>query len=251
MGSPVYSFYDYDKQLFERLRDHVKHALESFSEDSKLIRYGNSLRKTFYDMLKYAIILHDFGKVSFNQAMLRFNKGIKKVGFEGHEVLSAWFADKYLEHVEDEGLLGYGDGKYIVLSILLHHHPMDLRDRAEKLREKKYICVNNETLTLFYNELREVFDLTRPISLESAVCAPEIVNGVLGPYNSIFRTYWSDIWMNGKPAERKVFLLLTQGLIAADYRSASVTRGEGISEFAETVRAYLKYYGVSHFAGSK
>ncbi|MEM0233541.1 MAG: CRISPR-associated endonuclease Cas3'' [Candidatus Nezhaarchaeales archaeon] len=244
MINPVYSFYQIaDGSLkAERLRTHIEHALMTFNEDCRLIRYGRSLRESFYNILKYTIILHDFGKVPFNQAAFQTGWNIKKMSFEGHEVLSAWFANEYLDRAVGDGVVGHRDVPLAVLAILLHHHPMDEKIRADRLSRNKNICISEETVETFYKELEGIITPASQIPLKSPICAPDIAYQVFGNYG-LFSSYWSSVWMNGSPTERKVFLLLTQGLIAADYKSASLTRGEGTSEFAKTIQVYLNYYG--------
>lgn len=242
MIGPVYSFYQVvDGSLkVERLRTHVEYALTSFNKNSRLVRYGSRLRKTFYELLKYAIILHDFGKVAFNQAWPQ-GKSCRGLSFEGHEVLSAWFADKYLSLATNDSIINPDDQCLAVLVILLHHHPMDVKKRKEMLSKRKDIVVNEETINAFYEELKGIINPVYQISLKKSLYASDIAEEVLGFYG-LYRRCWADVWMNGNPTDRKAFLLLAQGLIVADYRSASQTRGEGISEFAKAVQVFLNYW---------
>ena len=237
MSIPVYSFYEYPK--VERLRDHVERALETFDENSRLVRLGRRLRKRFYEALRYAIILHDFGKIPFNQVnRVPLQQGrIKRLSFEGHEALSAWFAAKYLERAVSGGIIDPDDRRLAVLAILLHHHPMGTERRMDNLAEN--ICIDKSTIELFYKELEGIIDPEYPVSLEGPKCGPSIVTEVYGMYGD----YWGRVWINGGPDIKKAFLLLVNGLIAADYCSASLTRGAGVSEFARTIRVFLEYYG--------
>jgi hypothetical protein len=137
----------------------------------------------------------------------------------------------------------------IVLSILLHHHPMNLRERAKRLEvlSKKMgnAIINEETLKTFYTELNGIIE---PLSINANISVIEILNETVGYGHpsglrgDLTREYWRDIWMNGTPNKRKTFLLLTQGLVVADYNAASQIRGKGTSEFAKTISAYLKYW---------
>jgi CRISPR-associated endonuclease Cas3-HD len=240
----IYSFFNEDVK--ERLRDHVLYALETFSETSRLVKFGSKLNTKFYLMLKYSIMLHDFGKVIFNQYR---QKGVQRMSFEGHEIISAWFANEYLRRMR--GLISRDERAIIVLSILLHHHPMNLRERANRLEKalsKKAksigeLVINKETLEVFYAELDGIIE---PVSINVDKSVKEILEETIGysgiQQESLSREYWKNIWMNGAPKQRKTFLLLTQGLVAADYNAASKVRGEGISEFAKTISAYLKYW---------
>lgn len=232
MTIPVYSYKKGD--VAERLRTHVKYALETFDEDSRLVRYGRSIKRTFYETLKYAIILHDFGKVPFNQA----EPAKPELGFEGHEVLSAWFADRYLSQAVRDGIIDPCDKCLALLAILLHHHPMGVERRGERL-SKRNICINESTIELFYEELEGIIPQAYRVPLRGAVCASDVVLEVL-ERNGVFDRCWSEVWMNGGPTERKTLLLLEQGLIAADYRSAGLSRGAEISEFAKAVEIFLR-----------
>ncbi len=244
MISPVYSFYEADNNVLktERLRTHVEYALKILDENSRLIRYGCHLRNSFYSLLKYAIILHDFGKVPFNQVAFQVSQDVRRLSFEGHEVLSAWFADKYLNKVVNDSIIEPHDKRLIVLAVLLHHHPMNARIRAQKLLRNRNIYVDEETINAFYEELKGIITAYQ-VDLKSRVCAPEIFTDVYNSYGGLFPRYWGASWMNASPTDRKVFLLLIQGLIAADYGSARLTRGEGSSEFAKTIQVFLNYYG--------
>ncbi|MEM4488551.1 MAG: CRISPR-associated endonuclease Cas3'' [Desulfurococcaceae archaeon] len=240
----IYSFFN--EGVKERLRDHVLYALETFSETSRLVIFGNKLNRDFYLMLKYSIMLHDFGKVIFNQYK---RTEVQRMSFEGHEIISAWFANEYLRRMK--GLISPDERAMIVLSILLHHHPMSLRERADRLEEalsKKAksvgeLVINKETLEGFYAELDGIIE---PVFINVDKSVKEILEETVGysgiQHESLSREYWKNIWMNGTPNKRKTFLLLTQGLVAADYNAASKVRGEGISEFAKTISTYLKYW---------
>jgi CRISPR-associated endonuclease Cas3-HD len=240
----IYSFFN--EGVKERLRDHVLYALETFSETSRLVIFGNKLNRNFYLMLRYSIMLHDFGKVIFNQYK---QTEVQRMSFEGHEIISAWFANEYLRRMRR--LISPDERAMIVLSILLHHHPMNLRERADKLEEalsKKAkniggLVINKETLEGFYAELDGIVE---PVFINVDKSVKEILKETVGysgiQHESLSREYWKNIWMNGTPNKRKTFLLLTQGLVAADYNAASKVRGEGISEFAKTISTYLKYW---------
>jgi len=247
----IYSFFNEDVK--ERLRDHVLYALETFSETSRLVMFGSKLNTRFYLMLKYSIVLHDFGKVIFNQYR---HEGVQRMSFEGHEIISAWFANEYLGEVSRmrKKLISRDEIAIIVLSILLHHHPMNLRERANRLERAlskkaksiRELVINEETLKGFYAELDELDDIIEPVYFDVNKSVKEILEETIGysgiQGESLSREYWKNIWMNGSPKQRKTFLLLTQGLVAADYNAASKVRGEGISEFAKTISAYLKYW---------
>jgi CRISPR-associated endonuclease Cas3-HD len=230
----IYSFYDPNKKLSERLRDHIATALQTFNTDSKFIKIGQKFNQNFYTILKYSIIFHDFGKVVFNQYY--FNPS-KELHFSGHEIISCWAADKYLTKLVNQEQITTTDKKIILLAILLHHHPMNIKDRARKLLNIK-IQLNTQTFQLFYQELNNIIE---KISIETNKYIDEITEEIMGHHGKM-RELWQDIWMNSTPKVKKTFLLTLQGLIAADYNSASRERGEGTSEFAKTIQKFLELY---------
>lgn len=264
---PIYSYYDItdpECPIIETLKQHVNIALSTFDENSRLVRYGCSLRKTFYTTLRYSIILHDFGKVPFSQSILSNNKNNekqKKLSFEGHEVISAWFADKYLNFVTTDNLIqprrkgSVGDKELAVLAILLHHHPMRVMYRGDRFIGKE-IYVNESSIEIFYKELEGIISPAY-IPLQKTYSASLIYSEVFGD-NGLFDRYWTSVWMNGSPTDRKTFLLLLQGLIVADYRSAALNRSpvstkerchstisskdKHPSKFAEAIKVYLSFY---------
>jgi hypothetical protein len=70
---------------------------------------------------------------------------------------------------------------------------------------------------------------------------------ICGEAELIYGDLWDKIWLRGTPLSRKLFLLLLQGIVAADYR-ASQPRGGGApqSRFAQAVGIFLEHYsGVS------
>lgn len=252
MSGVVYSFFD--GKIRERLREHVDCALRTFSNSSRIVKLGSKLNENFYLLLGYSIILHDFGKVYFNQLPM---VNPDKISFEGHEIISAWFANEYLRYFVDKGVLSKRDKGLVVLAILFHHHPMNLRKRAELLENaiqrrkrgsEKQVQerLTKETLRLFYEELNGIVE---PIDMLLDKEIMDIINETIGARNItqakgiLFRDLWSDLWMNSEPRIRKSFLLLTQGLIVADYTAASKIRGEGKSEFARTISVYLEKWG--------
>jgi CRISPR-associated endonuclease Cas3-HD len=236
----IYSFYDPNKKLSERLRDHVITALQTFNTNSKFIKIGQKLNPNFYKILKYAIIFHDFGKVPFNQYY--FNPS-KELHFNGHEIISCWAANKYLRKIEDREFMAGEDVNILdrqitLLAILLHHHPMNIKDRAEKLKKLPNMQINTQTFQLFYQELDNIIE---KILIEENKNTNEIVEEIMSRHG-LLQELWKEIWMNSSSKVKKVFLLVMQGLIAADYNSASKERGRGTSEFAKTIQEFLKLY---------
>jgi len=226
----IYSFYRIEKgeKIVERLKDHILLALEAIEDESRLLRFGRSLNKNFLDVLKYSIIFHDFGKIFHNKYDFKENKSLS---FDGHEIISCWGANEYLKKKQEE--IGSIERKIIVLSILLHHHPMNIKEKIERLK-KRYEKVDGTFFSLFYEELGQIIE-RKEISVSKS--ASEISGEVQG----LLKELWTNIWMNSNSNIRKTLLLNIQALIAADYYSASKKRGDK-TDFKDVVDTFIKFY---------
>jgi len=231
----IYSFYSVKENKKERLRDHVALALCIIKrgKNSKLIRMGKSLNENFYKLLEYSTLFHDFGKVVYNQYRFDTNKDLS---FDGHEIISCWGANEYFQRLVDEEEIKGIDRRIMDLAILLHHHPMNLKERYERLREKREIKVNSMTFNLFYEELGEIVK-RKPIEVTKDI--GEVCEEVYGR-GGLLGELWREIWMNANPEIRKTFLLVTQALVAADNYSAHKMRG-GDSKFIDVVNMFIKF----------
>jgi CRISPR/Cas system-associated endonuclease Cas3-HD len=206
------------------LRNHVEEALKVVG--GKLIIQGRLLTPNFSDLLQKAIIFHDFGKVPFNRLMFREGR---KLSFVGHEVISTFAVYMYLQ---DKGKLN--DSRLVSLGVLLHHHPMNLKDRMEKLSRRE-IRLGKEDFLLFYDEMKDI--------LEPGWIPRDDINmeQVVKDVNSLLRSLWSEVWMNGDARTKRTFLLMIQGLVAADYWSASRNRG-GKTAFGDVINKFIENF---------
>lgn len=234
----IYSFYDPEKGIIEMLRDHVLTALETFNVNSKLVKAGQTLNRNFYKILNYSIIFHDFGKILFNQ--YRYNAN-KRLEFSGHEIISCYATNVYLTKIFERGDgLTNLDKKIALLAILFHHHPMKINERLQKLARIGNMTINAGTFQAFYQELNGIMDiLPAPIEINKNVI--EIVTEMRGR-GGLIKELWREVWMNPNAKIKKLFLLIIQGLISADYNSALKWRKNGMSEFAKTIQLFLKFY---------
>ncbi|MEM0083868.1 MAG: HD domain-containing protein [Candidatus Methanomethylicia archaeon] len=234
----VYSFYYPEKGVMERLRDHILTALETFNVNSKLVKFGEKLNKNFYKILRYSIIFHDFGKIPFNQYTFNPNK---RLDFSGHEIISCYATDIYLTKIlEKDSDFTNECKKIILLAILLHHHPMKLKERLQRLSRTNNMMINSETFKIFYQEIDGIKDMQFiPIQISKSI--NEMVAEVDGRWG-LMRELWREIWMNSDSKVKKTFLLTMQGLISADYNSAIKLRGNGEKDFAKTIHLFLKFY---------
>jgi len=216
----LYSFYD--PPIKERFRDHISLALSNVNPGSRLVEYSKKLNADFDKILRLSIIFHDFGKVVFNQ--FEFKEG-RKLTFPGHEVISCWA----VYHLNENFTKEIVDRKIIALSVLMHHHPMGIKDRISFLK-KSNMEVNDETFELFFKELEGIYNGNVKIGSVK-------VSQIAWETERIYRELWKDVWMNSSVETRKVFLLNIQGLVASDYTSANKLRG-GDKGFINVIRKF-------------
>lgn len=233
MKMEIYSFYSPQKGKKERLREHVLSSLELIKEKGRIFDFGTSLNKNFYEIVKYSIIFHDFGKVFYNKYYFNENK---ELSFSGHEIISCWGANEYLKHMQENEMKDI-DRRIVDLSVLLHHHPMNLSRRFKSLKDE-YKIIDNEIFELFYDELEGIIE-RKEIDIGKKNVG-EIFREVGGP-GGLLKDLWIKIWMNSNPNIRMTFLLTTQILVAADYYSAHKVRG-GSSQFINVVNNFIKFY---------
>ncbi|BBG24974.1 CRISPR-associated endonuclease Cas3-HD [Sulfuracidifex tepidarius] len=219
----IYSFYD--PPVEERLKDHINLALSNINAEGRLIRQGMKLTDDFLKILRLSIIFHDFGKVVFNQHAFREGK---RLTFPGHEVISCWAVYRHFnvgQYLKDE-ITGR---KLIALSVLMHHHPMELRERINILK-KNEMEVDEETFNLFWEELNDIY-------IDNVRLNRVNVSEIAWETQRIYVELWKEIWMNSSPKIRKIFLLNLQGLVACDYTSANKLRG-GDKGFINVIRKF-------------
>uniref|UniRef100_A0A7J3X8T9 CRISPR-associated endonuclease Cas3 n=1 Tax=Thermofilum pendens TaxID=2269 RepID=A0A7J3X8T9_THEPE len=250
----VYAYYE--PPHTQTMEEHVRLALEAFRESSTLVRFGQSLSPAFHTLLKLGLLLHDFGKALFP---LRGTK----LSFTGHEVVSGWMVYRLVE--------GFGSGRILerlgverktdesgalVLAVMLHHHPMDFTNRLEKLAKSGTWCElrpdhvrafagsvstpAEEHLSLSKDELEKL--LLEALGQSGVKCSV-----ICGAVKEIYGILWRRVWLGGASSSRRFFLLLLQGIVAADYKaSQSRKSGAPLSRFARAVDIFMEHYsGVS------
>ena len=260
----VYAYYD--PPSIQTMEEHVKLALEAFGEKGILVRFGQSLSPAFYTLLKLGLLFHDFGKVLFSP-----RDG--KLSFTGHEVVSGWVVYRLLESREGGKILDKLGVKKrsiqnersiqngaLVLAVMLHHHPMDFPSRLKKFRERVEkgswcrLTTNHvkafvasvatpayEHLSLDSNELENF--LVEALGTSEARCL-DICSATKRIYEDLL---WKNVWREGTVFSRRLFLLLLQGIVAADYKASQPrSRGVPVSMFAHAIKIFLRHYsGVS------
>jgi hypothetical protein len=260
----VYAYYEPPGKP-QTMEEHVRLALETFSERSTLVRYGQSLSPAFCTLLKLGLLLHDFGKVVFSPLA----RPGRKLWFTGHEVVSGWMTYRLLESFKGGGILerlgvrrDSVQSGALVLAVLLHHHPMSFPSRLESLRES----AQRGSLCKLGRDHVKAFaaSVSAPAAQHLSLSGPELEEFLLealgssgatcldicGEVERIYGEMWGKIWLRGTPSSRRLFLLLLQGIVAADYR-ASQPRGSDAppSRFAQAVSIFLEHYsGVSGVA---
>jgi len=256
----IYAYYEPPRK--QTMEEHVRLALEAFSERGALVRYGQSLSPAFYTLLKLGLLLHDFGKVVFSPLA----RPGEKLWFTGHEVVSGWMAHRLLEGFRGGRILERlgvrGDlvqNGALVLAVLLHHHPMGfpsrLRRLGERARKGSWCRLGRDHVKAFAASVSA--PAAQHLSLGGAELEELLLEAlgssevgcldICGEAELIYGDLWDKIWLRGTPLSRKLFLLLLQGIVAADYR-ASQPRGGGApqSRFAQAVGIFLEHYsGVS------
>ncbi|MEZ0345797.1 MAG: hypothetical protein ABWK01_04540 [Infirmifilum sp.] len=236
----------------QTMREHVEKALEVYPEDSKLVQVGLKLSGRFYHMLKLAIVLHDYGKTPYNTANIEAIRQGREFSFPGHEIISGVVT--YLTLQSDEareqlGLYTQQEIGALTLAVFLHHHPMGLKARRERLSEA--VKVTAEEVNLFASSIAGLPEKylgfsTRALSdaLTKAIRTQDL-NGVSmqSLAAQIFTSLRESIWLYPDPSTRKLFLLLLQGLVTADYCSARLRGSETLSTFSNAVKRFAELYG--------
>jgi CRISPR-associated endonuclease Cas3-HD len=251
----IYAYYD--PPFIQTLRDHVEKALETFPHGSKFLNTGFKISSNFPTLLYLAIIFHDFGKVSFNTARIEEILKGKKISFEGHEIISGWLVYKLLigeasnRFVEAIKIpFGERESGAVVMSILLHHHPMDIVDRMKLLEKGVNLRVSESEIKAFVYNLGDIFE--KYLGLRShdlmeimlkVVENKEInVAKICNETREIFSQLARSVWV-GDSSVRRLFLYLLQGLVASDYYSSRGRREGGVSTFASAIDTFVALYG--------
>lgn len=228
----IYSFCD--GKVKERMRDHIRRALFAFNVNSRIVRYGNSIDPKFFEKLKLAIIFHDFGKLIIKKIN---SEGV--CTFPGHETVSGFAVYEYMRVMKYNDI----DSYQVALAVMLHHHPMNLEKRLEVVKnEFRNRQIRKEHFYKFFNEMEGVIDNNMKLSRDQI---DKIFNGsdnvsvgkAVNDAVQIFKEGWMKVWMMNGRKEKRVLLLLIQGLVASDYFSAK-ERG-GVTGFNKVVEEFV------------
>jgi len=269
----VYSYYD--GEVRERLRDHVSLAIGALHSGSRLERVGQSLFPQFRRAFEVSVLFHDFGKVFYNLN----SDGNGKLSFPGHEVISAWAVDKFLGELRD--IPPFGDVispleiNVVVLAVMLHHHAMDLKKRLDSIDSLKRSPlasreVDGRVWDAFFEEIdgdmdgrvaadglvldlgsfmRQHFgmDSSTLKALREKLSAEKFtLHEVAEESKELFKECKMKIWDDSDGLPRRILLILSQALVAADYISAEQGRrrkeGETSSDFERMIGQFRMWY---------
>lgn len=258
---PVYAYYSREDGVLQKetLREHVREALRAVKNMEKVLSYGLSLSDKFPLILSLSVILHDVGKVVYNQYFFNPNKDLS---FKGHEVVSTWLIYKFISTIDENVLkLSREEWDVIAFSVINHHHPMSFFDRCKDLNAEPYAQkeINKDTINLFLQEieaddiieneeLREVISNFRNekfLRNVSGIKLKNVAEETCGE-GGIYTDLWYRVWFKAGPRLRQLFLLNEQGLVVADYYAASINRGETRSDFGKAALDFVRLYSLNY-----
>lgn len=254
----------YDPPNTQTMLEHVQEALKVFPPNSHLVTFGRKIFPSFQKMLYLTIILHDIGKTPFNTFYSDKIKSREKISFLGHEVISGWITYRLLIGntqasrnllnligIQSEDFRAAKGGEIITLAVLLHHHPMNLRDRIKTFKDSSSnLYLTGEHISAFCSSLESAIATylgVQPYIFQKALLealgeersGQKIAEDTGNLYDELFKK----VWIDGNRKTRKLFLLLLQGLVAADYQSARKRGGEKVSRFSEAMSTFTELYG--------
>jgi len=224
----IYSYFC--GNIREELGEHISNALNFYEkiDSSVFVRNINSKllgEFKFRELIRYAIVFHDLGKVFYQGNFVKENC----LSFVGHEFFSAILFKLHVENLAENNILTsrrtYMEFKYpILFSILYHHHAMGYSLRLKKLgkirfdREiEEHIEKDVPRIMVQYvseNEVDHVVENLKLI-LEKTVNSPAII---LEETHSIGEDVWKIL--ETYPKLKKLALATLTILIILDYLSA-------------------------------
>ncbi|HIQ29594.1 MAG TPA: CRISPR-associated endonuclease Cas3'', partial [Candidatus Caldiarchaeum subterraneum] len=228
----------------ELLRDHIKKALSYAEgvEDSRVGVYASRQLgiNNFKELLEYAIIFHDIGKVFFQtEANLRQGQDSTYLSFKGHEFISALLTDLFSSKK-------HHNMYYIAVtfSVFYHHHAMNPEARKKitlpnisdenQLYRDKIFSVLSDFLNVNDREVLSKCIDTFMKMLHSRNLINYLHNLQSKIYDSILLSTMSH-------SIRKVSFLLLDCLIACDYMAAQ-DRESGGSIFFQTISEFYNIW---------
>ncbi|MGC9209512.1 MAG: HD domain-containing protein [Nitrososphaeria archaeon] len=263
-GSPQKWFSFYCRSGYgESLLDHVRGML-GYDPGARIVRIGMSETDDFELGLKLAIAFHDAGKIPFSEERQfgGFYKG-DTLTFTGHEFLSYIILDKAF-HLPLSGL-GNLTLKAVKLSVLLHHHPQNIKARFISLRSKaksfsKITCrafvLKKSSVMAFVDDLNDLKAFEPSLlaqirsnlqkSLEDVIDISHIIN----QYESEITNYSRNPFKKEEELNRgmRIFMPMLLALITMDYVSAanrqpcSGSSTTNTTKFSEVARDFYRFY---------
>jgi len=238
-----YVVYRSGEKRKELLRDHIKKTLSYLDEfdNSRVDEYARRQLRigNFREMIEYAIIFHDIGKVFFqSEKHIRRSPEAEYLSFRGHEFLSALLVDLFLSRMKGEQY----EMNYIpvTFSIFYHHHAMNPAVRKVNIGPLRPL--EGQYMDRIYSVLSDFLDKERREVLSS--CLTEFMNRVstLGFVEYLRKKLYNVVLFSVRgPVLGKVSLLLLDCLVACDYMAAQDREG-GRSVFFHAVSEFYKVW---------
>jgi len=249
----VLSFYQEsisgEGQRIEYLHQHINTALSFLAgiESSRAYRLAKKYapESDFKELLKISIVLHDIGKVFYQNKRynlrLDHEKGICYLTFAGHEYISAKIAYDFAFAFNEQYDNPYID--VVTFAVLHHHHAMGgKKNRVENLRKKLQSMTQSEyiecldKLRLILNQLLTDYKSVLEKTLANLGSSPI---ALVDP--AVHQKIYEKFVHTKKPNHRKLAFLLLDSLITCDYLAAE-DRGGGVSHFHWTVHEFYNYW---------
>jgi len=257
------------QSLEEHIEDSIK-ALENEIKNTKIWKYYTTLSNREEEHVekwtKFTIVFHDLGKM-FYQKNDRLYKNERYLNFAGHEFISTFLADKFLEiwlkNGAEDRFDEYTDFRWVIIgSILYHHHAIGLRKRG-RLNEIK-VCINHEEFKRIIERTSETIKKYLKVFEEEAISQFIRELETIKPERTgirnilvLSRDQLSDIYryvsegLNEKVWEkfigdknfRKRMILSTNILIMTDYKGSETREGRK-TEFWKVLDETITLYNL-------
>jgi len=215
----------------EELDKHISNALSFYEKINSSLFVKNINSKLleelrFRELIKYAVVFHDLGKVFYQGNFVKENC----LSFIGHEFFSTILFKLHVENLAENNVLdsrgAYMEFKYpILFSILYHHHAMGYSRRLRKLSEirfdreiiEKHIENDVPKIMVHYVSKNEVGNVVENLKL---ILEKTVENSAI----VLEETYsiGADVWktLETYPKLKKLALATLTILIILDYLSA-------------------------------
>ncbi len=257
-GAKLYS-YRYvcgDREVIaELLTDHSARVVKHLArvKGSPLSRYavlkGGVDEEDFINALIIAGALHDVGKAFYQSSEHKDGKGCRYLSFMGHEWISAYFIQQLRMNAiaRRSPIARLLDVTFY--AVLLHHHAMDVRDRARKSitrfrpsRKEEIIDGLSELSELIPDEVvrraytENLGSIVSKVFEHARRGLADLIKTVQDTYFNLLR---NSAYRKGR---RVLYLLGVTALVTADYLAAGEVRGPSSSRFWHVVREFSEAY---------